>query len=142
MKNILVPMDGSDSALRALKVAIKMAEKKNEDYTIHVLNVQSPLISNNAARFFTADVLTSYYEDVGKEALKNAKDYLATLDVNFKVHIEVGSVVEIVKKYVSEQNCDHIVMGTRGLSAVPGLLLGSVTTKVLNAVDIPVTLVK
>lgn len=142
MKNILVPVDGSESALRALKVAIKMAEKRNEDYTIHVLNVQPPLVSNNAARFFTADVLTSYYEDVGKEALSDAKDYLATLDINFKVHIEVGSVVDIVEKYVSEQNCDHIVMGTRGLSAIPGLLLGSVTTKVLNVVDIPVTLVK
>ncbi|XOT98343.1 universal stress protein, partial [Alcaligenes pakistanensis] len=36
----------------------------------------------------------------------------------------------------------HIVMGTRGLSALPGLVLGSVTTKVLSLVNVPVTLIK
>lgn len=142
MQNILVPIDGSEPALRALKVAVKMAQKQSEDYKLHLLNVQPPLVSNNAARFFTADVLKSYYDETGEEALNDAKSYLATLDISYQAYVEVGPVVEIVKKYVAQKKCDHIVMGTRGLGAMPGLLLGSVTTKVLNAVDIPVTLVK
>lgn len=142
MQNILVPIDGSDAALRALKAAIKMAQQQNEVCTLHVLNIQPPIVSNNAARFFTADVLKSYYDDAGKEALANAKKLLATLDIPHHIYIEVGPVIDIIEKYVNEYNCDHIVMGTRGLGAVPGLLLGSVATKVLNAVDIPVTLIK
>lgn len=142
MQNILVPIDGSDAALRALKEAVKMAQQQKEACVLHVLNVQPPIISNNAARFFTADVLKAYYDDAGKEALTNAKELLATLDLPHEVHIEVGPVTEIITRYVDKYNCDHLVMGTRGLGAVPGLLLGSVATKVLNAVEIPVTLIK
>jgi nucleotide-binding universal stress UspA family protein len=36
----------------------------------------------------------------------------------------------------------HIVMGTRGLGGVRGLLLGSVATQLLHLTDVPVTLVK
>jgi nucleotide-binding universal stress UspA family protein len=44
-------------------------------------------------------------------------------------------------------NCDQVIMGTRGLgssgiAAISGLLLGSIATKVLHLVDVPVTLVK
>jgi nucleotide-binding universal stress UspA family protein len=44
-------------------------------------------------------------------------------------------------------HCDQIIMGTRGLgaggvAAISGLLLGSIATKVLHLVDVPVTLVK
>lgn len=142
MQNILVPIDGSDASLRALKEAIKMAQQNKEDCTLHVLNVQPPLISNNAARFFTADVLKDYYDDAGKEALDRARELLATIEIPHQIYIEVGPVVDIITKYVNEYDCGYLVMGTRGLGAVPGLLLGSVTTKVLNAVNIPVTLVK
>lgn len=142
MQNILVPIDGSDAALRALKEAIKMAQQQKETCTLHVLNVQPPIVSNNAARFFTADVLKAYYDDAGKEALSNAKKLLGTLDIPHQIHIEVGPVIDIITEHVDKFNCDHLVMGTRGLGAVPGLLLGSVATKVLNAVDIPVTLIK
>lgn len=142
MQNILVPIDGSEPALRALKVAVQMAQKQSVDATLHLLNVQLPVLSNKSARFFTADVLKSYYDEAGEEALNSAKKYLSTIDIPYQTYIEVGSVADIVKKHVLDQKCDHIVMGTRGLGAMPGLLLGSVTTKVLNSVDIPVTLVK
>ncbi len=38
--------------------------------------------------------------------------------------------------------CDVIVMGTRGLSSVTGLLLGSVATRVIHEASVPVTLIK
>jgi nucleotide-binding universal stress UspA family protein len=41
-----------------------------------------------------------------------------------------------------QENCDAIVMGTRGMGAVSGLVLGSVATKVIHLADVPVTLVK
>lgn len=142
MKNILVPIDGSEAALRALDQAINMAQQQKNPCTLHVLNVQPPIVSNNAARFFTPEVLKDYYNDAGKEALNNAKKRLANLDVPHEVHVEVGTVIDVITEHVTSCNCDHIVMGTRGLGAVPGLLLGSVATKVLNAVTVPVTLVK
>jgi nucleotide-binding universal stress UspA family protein len=41
-----------------------------------------------------------------------------------------------------EEDVAHIIMGTRGLGGVRGLLLGSVTTQLLHLADVPVTLVK
>ncbi|MCJ9712965.1 universal stress protein, partial [Bordetella hinzii] len=41
-----------------------------------------------------------------------------------------------------EKQCDRIVMGTRGLGAVGGLVLGSVAQKVIHLSPVPVTLVK
>ena len=47
-----------------------------------------------------------------------------------------------INRVAREENVDHIVMGTRGLGGVSGVLLGSVTTQVLQLGDVPVTFVK
>ena len=48
----------------------------------------------------------------------------------------------VIADQAKKQGFDQIVMGTRGLNRVSGLLLGSVATGVLHLVDIPVTLIK
>ena len=40
--------------------------------------------------------------------------------------LRVGKIAEAIKAYAAEQQCDHIVMGSRGLGAAGGLMLGSV----------------
>jgi nucleotide-binding universal stress UspA family protein len=45
-------------------------------------------------------------------------------------------------EYAKKHDCHHIFMGKRGLGLVKGLVLGSVTTKVISLADMPVTLVK
>lgn len=142
MRNILVPTDGSKPALRALELAINMAESQSESCTVHILNVQSPIISNNVSRFFSSEVLNSYYNDEGKAILDQLELLLSQIKVPYLTYIKVGAIDEIVKQFISEHSCDHLIMGTRGLSPVPGLLLGSVATKIIHTVDIPVTLVK
>lgn len=142
MKTILVPMDGSTSSFRALQAALAMAKHQANPATIHILNVQPPLITNNAARFFSADTLKEYYDAEGKVALAQALELMKDEKIDHQVHIEVGNITDIVNAYVTNHAIDHIVMGTRGLSAIPGLLLGSVTTKILHSVSIPVTLIK
>lgn len=142
MKNILVPVDGSDASLRALQAAINMIQQQNQNSVLHVLNVQAPVISHNAARFFSADVLKNYYEEEGQTALEKAHTLLKNSDIKYHTHVQIGHIADEVKNYLTEHGCDHIVMGTRGLSAMPGLLLGSVATKILHTVDVPITLIK
>jgi nucleotide-binding universal stress UspA family protein len=48
----------------------------------------------------------------------------------------------MIAQYAKEKGCDQIVMGTRGLGTVQGLLLGSVATKVIHLANVPVMLVK
>lgn len=141
MEKIIVPVDGSDASIRAVEAAIKLA-KNAEGSELHVLNVQSPIVSPNIKRYFSAETLQEYYDDSGKKALETTTPLLERSGIHYRQQVLKGSVASVLVNYIHEHGCNHIVMGTRGLSAIPGLLLGSVTTKVLHAVDIPVTLIK
>src|SRR5690606_33228542 len=141
MTTILIPVDGSDASLRAVKAAIK-ASGKLGNTTLHVLTVQAPIVSGNVTRFFSAEAINDYYQDEGKNALAPAKVILDEAGVTYQETVAVGPVAPTLANYVKKHECDLITMGPRGLGTVTGLVLGSVTTKVLSLVDIPVTLVK
>lgn len=141
MKNILVLIDGSDPSLRALEQAIQFAALF-EDSTIHVVNIQIPITPGRAARFFSQEVLEDYYSEEGHHVMEKAKDLLADVPTRVVKKVIVGKLEDSVKDYIIEHGCTHAIMGTRGLSAMPGIFLGSVTTKIIQAVDIPLTLVK
>lgn len=47
-----------------------------------------------------------------------------------------------IAEFASENACDEIIMGTRGMGAVGNLVLGSVATKVVHLATVPVTLVR
>ena len=51
-------------------------------------------------------------------------------------------MAETIAAYSNNCGCDQIIMGTRGMGSLEGLLLGSISTKVLHMVKVPVTLVK
>lgn len=141
MKTVLVPIDGSESSLNALKTALAMIGERT-DITLRVVTVQPPIASGNVKRFISSDILDEYYQEEGDKALVAARDLLAntTLPVTFEVL--VGPVAETIVEYVKQHDCKHVVMGSRGLGRISGLVLGSVATKVLSLIDVPVTLVK
>jgi nucleotide-binding universal stress UspA family protein len=57
-------------------------------------------------------------------------------------HVRIGAPAEVIAAYAAEKGCDAIVMGTRGMGAVAGLVMGSVAQKVVHLASVPVTLVK
>lgn len=141
MKTILVPVDGSDNSLRAVKAAIATIKDKGEA-NLHLITVQLPIASGNVKSFFSAEAINSYYQDEGRNALLPAKALLDEAGVKYSEEILVGQIGATIADYVKKHNCDQIIMGTRGLGSIGSMVLGSVTTKVLNLVDVPVTLIK
>ncbi|MDP1900390.1 MAG: universal stress protein [Rubrivivax sp.] len=53
-----------------------------------------------------------------------------------------GSLLLPLARRADELGCDGIVMGTRGMTAIGSVVMGSVATKVVHAANVPVTLVK
>ena len=141
MRTILVPVDGCASSGRAVQAAIKAANELG-GANLHIITVHPPIVSGNVTRFFSAEAINDYYQDEGKNALAPAKVILDEAGVTYQETVAVGPVAPTIANYVKKHECDLIIMGTRGLGTVTGLVLGSVTTKVLSLVDIPVTLVK
>ena len=141
MIRILVPVDGSETALRAVAQAVRLAEASKEPVELHLLNVQPPVVSGNVKMFVGREAVESYYRDEGEKALSAARARVEQSGVAHKYHIGVGPIAETIAAYVKDQDCAQVVMGTRGLGAIKGLVLGSVTTKVLHLTAVPVTLV-
>ncbi|MGO9612132.1 MAG: universal stress protein [Dissulfurispiraceae bacterium] len=63
-------------------------------------------------------------------------------DIHITVNIMVGHAAEQIMKYVSDNNCDMLVMGQVGISAIEAFLLGSVASRVATNAPCTVTLVK
>lgn len=141
MPNILVPVDGSPNSLRAVTHAIE-ALGSIPGLELHVVNIQPPIVSGAVRSFVDKKVIDEYYEAEGKKALEQALAVLADTQVAHTSRIEVGPVAETIAQYVADHQIEQVVMGTRGLGALSGFWLGSVTTKTLHLVNVPVTLIK
>ncbi|MFT0548237.1 universal stress protein [Allopusillimonas ginsengisoli] len=141
MSKFLIPVDGSEASLRAVEAAVKASALINGAELL-VINVQSPIVSGNVKRFFSAEVLQEYYQDEGRTALAPVKEFLDKAGVRYTDEVVVGPVADTIASYARTQECTSIFMGTRGLGLVTGLVLGSIATKVISLSDIPVTLIK
>lgn len=141
MKTILVPVDGSAHSVRALETALSMSGQQ-AGTSLHVITVQAPIVSGNVTRFFSAENIKSFYEEEGRNALAPVKHLVEQAGDTCTNKILIGPIAETIVEYAREHGCDHIVMGTRGLGRVGGLVLGSITTKVISLTELPVTLVK
>ena len=142
MQRILVPVDGSETAVRAVDYALRLARGAREPVELHLLNVQLPIVSGGVRMFFKHEDIEAYYQDCGQDALRAARARLDQVGQAYVSHVRVGPIGETIAAYVQEQHCDHVVMGTRGLSAISGMVLGSIAAKVIHLTDAPVTLVK
>ena len=77
-----------------------------------------------------------------REVLQWPADQLQEEGITHKEHTALGNVAEQVSSVARQLQCDTVVMGTRGLGSFTGLLMGSVATRVVHEVPVPVLLVK
>jgi nucleotide-binding universal stress UspA family protein len=137
---LLVPVDGSPTAERAVEHAIMLAGWELVDQ-VHLLNVQYPL-PGAVTTFVGNKAVSGYHHDEGMKALAGACAKLDGVKVPHQIHIAVGQPAETIATFCQELKCDAIVMGTRGHGKAAGLILGSVARDVIARAPVPVTVVK
>jgi|SRR5208282_2526363 len=142
MSAILIPVDGSDNALRAVNFAIAQAPQYKDGPEIHLLNVQLSVASGAVRKFIGRSELDHYYQDEGMVALASARKLLDAAGSRYHHHISAGAYAQTIVACAQEKGCDMIVMGARGLGSVAGLLLGSVATQVIHLSPLPVLVIK
>jgi nucleotide-binding universal stress UspA family protein len=138
MLRILIPVDGSDNSLRAVRFLIRVSVLFRNPPEIHLLNVQPSF--PGTIRGVHLQALAEHREQ-GLNALAAARKLFDDAGVKYVHHIGIGVAAETIARYVEDSNIEQVVMGTRGLGAVAGMLLGSVAARVLHLVHIPVLLV-
>lgn len=139
-KHILLPTDGSDLSLRAVKFGIELA--KTCGARVHALHVVAPY--HTIA--YMAEVLAATEITYTKDAIVRAEKYLAEVQ---RMAGEAGIACsteyvfndrphEAIIKTAREQHCDLAVMASHGWRGLTRLLLGSEVHKVLLESEIPV----
>lgn len=142
MRKLLVPFDGSANALRALRYAISIAQQ-NGQVEIHVVAAHDePDIYGEIAVYVTRDKMADLQRQISEARLVSAEQVLKQAAVPYEREILIGNIAEVIARRADELGCDGIVMGTRGLTAIGSLVMGSIATKIVHAANVPVTLVK
>jgi nucleotide-binding universal stress UspA family protein len=140
MPKILVPCDGSDNALRAVRYAASLA-KQLPDVHVELLNVQDPVLLREHAMRSVQEIEHQQADEAGR-ILQPARTILDEQGLPYQVRCRTGSPANEIARHVHENHCDAIIMGTRGLGPVASLMIGSVATRTIHLVDVPVTLIK
>ena len=141
MRTLLVPVDGSKNALRAVRYAA--AQSKHCPVTLHLVNVEPPFDDYGMVRAYITR--RQHEAAVKKRAagiLARAIPHARLPRVRCRAHAVIGVPPAVISNLARRLRCDSIVMGTRGMTALGNLLLGSVANKVVHLADVPVTLVK
>jgi len=137
--DILLPTDGSKGTDRTVSHAISLA--LNHDATLHVLYVV------DRRRFLAADkdtqdeVIASLREE-GQVAIDDVAVTAEEAGVEVETVMQEGIPHKTIRKYADEESVDVVTMGTHGQTGRDRVAnLGSVTERVLKAVEMPVLVV-
>jgi nucleotide-binding universal stress UspA family protein len=133
LMKILVPVDGSAPANRAVTHAIRMAHGR-PNAEIILVNVQDheTLDVSDISAVMTVEADRETAERQSKKALRRAVSLCRKAEVRFETRAEIGPIAETIDRVARDMGADQIVMGARGLGALSTLVLGSVATKVVR----------
>lgn len=138
---ILLPVDGSEVSLKAVRVAIDLL-RKGLTGSVVLANVQEPA---NLYEMVTAPdgaTLERVSTEAAMDILREAEAILTKAGLVYEREIASGDPAHKIVDIAEGYGCDLIIMGARGSSALRSALLGSVSHEVLHAAQMPVMIVK
>ena len=147
-KHIVVAVDGSSFSLRAVSLAGELAAlSEAELILLNVIEGRADARMPRPLRAYAevehvsitqADVL----QEAAEEVLAAANAEIAARGIHVKSLIAAGDPAAGIIQHARIVNAELIVMGSRGLSDLKGLLLGSVSHKVTQLAECAVMIVK
>jgi len=140
MTKILVPVDGSVQSCKAAKWAVKWAAEAGGSVTLlHVHVVQGADIM--AMAHLSRERIEEIEINHAEPSFQKARDAAGDADIEDAL-IAIGDAGEEIVGKARSKGFDHIVMGSRGLSPLKELLLGSVSEHVIRNAACPVTIIR
>jgi nucleotide-binding universal stress UspA family protein len=138
---ILVAVDGSEISLRAAKFVVALNREMAKPSKVTLLAVDPPPFPGVETRIGTKAVRQLHEESL-ESMLKDARRSLSRAKLELVERAEIGDISETIIKVARQDKVDLIVLGSHGRGAVKGILLGSVSSKVIAQSEIPVTIVR
>ncbi len=139
MLEVLVPVDGSANALRAVHRVIDEYQR-GDALEVHLLNVQ-PRLSRHIARFVARRDRNAFHRERAQAAIAAAIAALDRAGVPYHSHWVVGERATEICRAARRLDVHHIVIGTARRNSVTRMLEDSVTLRVLESTPVPVEVV-
>lgn len=135
---ILLPVDGSRPSDAATDMAVSIA--RDAGAAVVLLHVRKTVPTGLGQP--NADRLLARLTDEAEAIMAHYRARLQAAGVAFSELVVGGEVGETIVNTARVEQCDLIVMGSKGKSDLEGLILGSATHKVLHTTPLPVLVVK
>ena len=134
ISKILVAVDGSETSSKAAEMAIDLAEKHGAD--LIALFIVAPNVNFSEVFYLAKENGQKIVDEVKNAALTKK------LNVYAEVLFDVGSVPKAIVEYAEKNNVNLIVIGTRGISGIKRMLVGSTASEVVKYSHCPIIVVK
>lgn len=146
MMRVLVATDGSPHAIRAAELAARLAREMREVEVVLVNVGHIPAVALGGPgpdAMINLGMIEEALESAGKAILDQTQRAFAGVTVPVtRVYRRGGDPAGEILKAAKEVHADLIVMGSRGLGQIGGLILGSVSEHVLHGAHTPVLIVR
>ncbi len=143
MSRVLVAVDGSSHSAKVAKAIIRLVAAYKQAPDLHLAYVHLPVPTlGGLIKPIGHEELQRYYREEGEDALRGAQRLIERAKLSCSLHIMVGPIAETLALEAKKLKCELIVMGTHGMGAVSGVLLGSVASKTVHLAPCPVMLVR
>jgi len=134
VERVLIPVDGSDSSRNACKYGTQLVNSRYPK--IYLLNVWEPITMTIGGD--KAERLRKNAEAKSMAMLEDYKKLLEPCDMDVELISRSGRPDYVILNVQDELDCDLIVIGSRGLSILENVIMGSVVTRVLEGATCPV----
>ena len=138
---ILLPVDGSDLSLEAVRFAIRMAQD-GLNTSMVLANVQEPATLYELVVAHDPAVIEQVSAAAGAHTLLAAEALLKEANMAYECEVASGDPAHTLIDILERFECDLVVMGASGMSSLRSALLGSVSNEVLHAAGVPVMIIK
>ena len=138
---ILLPVDGSDESLDAVRHALLLI-REGLRASLVLANVQEPASLYELLRAHDAEMIESVSRGAGEHSLAEAGALCAAAGVAVEQELATGEPAHTLHDIAERLGCDMIVMGARGKGGTRGTRLGSVAHAMLHDAALPVTIVR
>lgn len=142
LHRVLLCVDGSPTAQRAVDYVSGLAGTTATPIEAHLVNVRAPVMPRTGVGAASFEDIDRAGRDGGEAVLRAAEKSLAAAGIRFQSHLVIGQVADSIDELGTTQRCARVILGSRGLSAMKHLALGSVAYQVIHHASLPVTVVK
>lgn len=140
IKRILVPINGTEQSLKALKFAIKLARIYAAQLDLLLVTYFNEDTDDNQASWLPTPLTTpvAKYKNV---VFSHAQKFIPA-DLSIKMYQESGQPHEKILEFINSHHSDMVVIGSRNLKFFDSIIQGSVSRQILEKANCSVVIVK